>query len=746
MRNHCSRIFSVCLFVLLYSGQLFAQPSIKLFKSLGISKSNTNAFSLSIEPHALLSVFNYGHIIIEAIPLPQSSGMPESADLDLTEFSVLGEHTHIYVVENGVRVPVDLPTVRTYRGKVKGDPNSLAYIAIQPNGTVSGYIRFDNRENYDITPSLSREKYISTITPVSAISGFSAFTRCAADDETKYAPKLGKVQPLSTDPKPLAAARTAIVGCDADKECNDLFGSVDETKNFVAAAMAGISAVYESEVDVAISIGDLNVFTDGDPYPGNTLDQILTSFSGNYHGADNRTIAHLFSGKDIPSGYVGLASLDALCNSSRGYGVSDVASFFHSSLSVQFVAAHEMGHNFGSYHTHNCSSEAFPPSGIDHCVGAEGGCSWSPTQVKGSIMSYCTSKNFSFKTPTDPQGTNTRVIEVLKAGAEAATCLVASAKMTLNDSVVNFPLTNFGSAKDTTIKAIITNTGSDADLKITGVTFDGTNGNEFQLKNPPQFPVTLSFNQSLDLTITFKPGDEGDRIANMHILHNAQGASSSVTLNGTGAAPVVLATNTTLDFGNIKDYDAHDSSVFYVNNVGSGPLTITKDSILTKQTDFTVVSGGKGLVIAPGDSGKLVVRFKAKTDGHKEVLIAFKSNAPSSSGNTFTDVTVSADVHNVIVGSVSSVNDEQPQIILSPNPFGRQLQIELHAPDFSGQSLAINIFDNLGREVGKVTSGKLNSSEAKFFWQPEVTIAEGTYTLIARIGAKEIIKQIVYIK
>lgn len=55
------------------------------------------------------------------------------------------------------------------------------------------------------------------------------------------------------------------------------------------------------------------------------------------------------------------------------------------------VAAHEIGHTFGSPHTQSCT---WPGGPIDHCYPSEGGCyEKSLETIRGSIMSYCQSKD-----------------------------------------------------------------------------------------------------------------------------------------------------------------------------------------------------------------------------------------------------------------------------------------------------------------------------------------------------------------
>ena len=93
------------------------------------------------------------------------------------------------------------------------------------------------------------------------------------------------------------------------------------------------------------------------------------------------------SGKVVTGG---IAYVDALCDPAFGYGVSTVYGAFdvlnpNDTWDV-VVVTHELGHNFGSPHTH-CY---VPP--LDHCYNQEAGCYSGPVSVPaggGTIMGYC---------------------------------------------------------------------------------------------------------------------------------------------------------------------------------------------------------------------------------------------------------------------------------------------------------------------------------------------------------------------
>ena len=92
----------------------------------------------------------------------------------------------------------------------------------------------------------------------------------------------------------------------------------------------------------------------------------------------NRATVHMLSGRPFNSG---IAYVGALCNTQYGYGVTTSIRRFgdfninNPSIVWDIVAvSHEIGHNFGSEHTHCYAGVGGNNNDVDHCYGQESGC------------------------------------------------------------------------------------------------------------------------------------------------------------------------------------------------------------------------------------------------------------------------------------------------------------------------------------------------------------------------------------
>jgi metallopeptidase family M12-like protein len=192
---------------------------------------------------------------------------------------------------------------------------------------------------------------------------------------------------------------------DSDHEFFQRMGSEERALAFITQVIAVSSELFHRQVGVSLTIQELTLYPSADdpweapnPHQCGSL-QVLREFGEWYQThrpvADfPRAAAILFTGKQADCG--GQAVIGGLCTQVRhedlGYGTIVVSSI--DVASHQQSAAHEVGHLFGSVHTH-CYQ---PPIDVCSAVEAGLGCYDGPTEAPsdgGSLMSYCSNRVFS---------------------------------------------------------------------------------------------------------------------------------------------------------------------------------------------------------------------------------------------------------------------------------------------------------------------------------------------------------------
>jgi hypothetical protein len=198
--------------------------------------------------------------------------------------------------------------------------------------------------------------------------------------------------PPSTESLTAANCRIAI---ETDYQFFQKFGASPAATTYVTQLMAAISDQYFTDVQTTLSIAYLGLHTtaadgwtsqDSGGDSGALLDEFRTAWNTSGWPVQ-ANLAHFVSGASLGGG---IAYVNVLCNQSFGYGVSgDITGGIDwgtwtgapGNFTWDFVViAHEMGHNFGSSHTHSYC----PP--LDLCYA---NCNGTTACSQGTIMSYC---------------------------------------------------------------------------------------------------------------------------------------------------------------------------------------------------------------------------------------------------------------------------------------------------------------------------------------------------------------------
>jgi hypothetical protein len=281
-----------------------------------------------------------------------------------------------------------------YHGFIKGDSKSVASICIT-NGEVSGVIS-NAKGNLFLEKDKSSSDYF--LFKNENLKTQKAPFQCFTEDSIK--------QVIGTEESQDKSISCKVVGIfiEADYHMYQQNGnSISNVANYVYNLFNQTAMIYNNE-NVAIRISELKVWDVADPYVNLTsTSNILSAYTSN-NPTFNGQLAHFISTRSLGGG---VAWIDVLCSSYNhavSAGLGSLATFPSYSWSTE-VFAHEMGHNFGSPHTHSCS---WPGGAIDNCgptagYAFEGSCTSAPTPAPntGTIMSYChlvgsVGINFSF--------------------------------------------------------------------------------------------------------------------------------------------------------------------------------------------------------------------------------------------------------------------------------------------------------------------------------------------------------------
>lgn len=271
-----------------------------------------------------------------------------------------------------------------YIGNIVGAPNSTVAISIFPDhlmGVLMTSVGDFDLGKYKGTNSES-ETYIlyNHRCKIEKIPNFCH----VQDDHLK--------KPLQINEKPMASQTCKQVKiyfeCDFQMY-NDFGKSEQKTIDYIASVFNVIAAVYLNE-RITIVLGDVVVWNKVDPYVFFiTSDEYLDEFSKNLSSNNLQwDLAHFITSRDISAG--GIATLDVLCRDKELRAAFSNIHIVYQPLTTYTwdveVISHEMGHNFGSPHTHSCT---WPGGAIDGCYEVEGDCTPPAPADPGTIMSYC---------------------------------------------------------------------------------------------------------------------------------------------------------------------------------------------------------------------------------------------------------------------------------------------------------------------------------------------------------------------
>jgi hypothetical protein len=338
--------------------------------------------------------------------LPDGDG--GSFELDLARFGITAQGFKVNEIGAGGTTVANYTPGLYYRGVVNNIPGSLAAFSFF-NNELYGVFSIPGRGNFSITPNtmLGNDKEHYILYNDADLKVLRQSEPCHSDDM--------KVQRSETGN---TAARLTYSNC-KDVEVMLLAdyatylsrsSSTTNVANYLTSIFNVMCVLYRNEgIYTSIKVINVNTATDDYQTLGSSSLAFLTKFGqltqNSMGGAD---LAHLVSTR-YNGALGGVAWLDVLCLGYLGasqhagpyafsniYANENAGTFPTYTWNVECMT-HEMGHNLGSPHTHNCIAWTGGP--IDGCAPTvnaayeeDGPCAVGPipsAAVKGTIMSYC---------------------------------------------------------------------------------------------------------------------------------------------------------------------------------------------------------------------------------------------------------------------------------------------------------------------------------------------------------------------
>lgn len=341
------------------------------------------------------------------------------SDVTVTRFEVYAPDARIWKVGPEGMTEVPRSRMAFFLGRSEQDPDTRVFLSVAPDAHTFQGLAVSPDGTYDLR-SHGKNRYLVSVPeyflpedgtgaaePLSSSCGQKGEVPEFLQESFRARVGGSAVVRSATGEAKLGALHTATIAVDTDNElmAQKFADNTTNANDYIASLFAALNVIYERDLNIRLLQGNtfLRVSSFADPYSQTSsggassaqLVEVANHWSANF-GDLPRALVMMLSGKSSSLySSSGIAYVPGLCSTSYGYSFTQVFKFAPNTASNDaFVVGHELGHNFGSPHTH-CYSPV-----IDTCYSGEGGCYSGGTScpasttingvsARGTIMSYC---------------------------------------------------------------------------------------------------------------------------------------------------------------------------------------------------------------------------------------------------------------------------------------------------------------------------------------------------------------------
>jgi hypothetical protein len=175
---------------------------------------------------------------------------------------------------------------------------------------------------------------------------------------------------------------------------------------------------------------------------------------------------------------------------------------------------------------------------------------------------------------------------------------------------------------------VITNTGL-APMNVTGASIVGANAGEFAISANGCIGLAIPAGANCTIAVDFTPASVGTKGASLRVTDDAAGSPHTLPLSGTGTAPSLVLSGTSLTFAPQAVGTQSSAQVVSIGNSGTTTLGIGGVSVEGGGASDFHASGCAGASIAPGSSCAVNVRFAPTSGGARDASLAIVDDSGS---------------------------------------------------------------------------------------------------------------------